>query len=81
MPLTAATNLSKRGRNNWKEEKLVSQNDHLNACLFSFNDSDARSALSGGSGDHGQLKHDGSENFFSELSEKLASKLKHHYWA
>ncbi|RCN50346.1 piwi domain protein [Ancylostoma caninum] len=63
----SATNLSKRGRNNWKTEN--------------FRDIGSESTASGASGERGRLVHDGSPNFFKDLSSHLSSKVNTHYWA
>ncbi|VDO50564.1 unnamed protein product [Haemonchus placei] len=64
---TSATNLSKRGRNNWKAEN--------------FRDMEDGSVVSGGSGDRGRLVHDGTPDFFKNLSARLHCEIDSHYWA
>lgn len=63
----SATNLSKRGRNNWKAEN--------------FRDMDDASVSSGASGERGRLTHDGTPDFFKNLSARLHSDINAHYWA
>ncbi|XGW19627.1 hypothetical protein V3C99_003458 [Haemonchus contortus] len=64
---TSATNLSKRGRNNWKAEN--------------FRDMEDGSVVSGASGDRGRLVHDGTPDFFKNLSARLHCEIDSHYWA
>ncbi|KAK5974904.1 Piwi domain-containing protein [Trichostrongylus colubriformis] len=63
----SATNLSKRGRNNWKAEN--------------FRDMESSSVSSGASGDRGRLVHDGTPDYFKNLSARLQSEIDSHYWA
>ncbi|VDL85775.1 unnamed protein product [Nippostrongylus brasiliensis] len=63
----SATNLSKRGRNNWKAEN--------------FRDMDDGSMASSCGGDRGRLAHDGTPDFFKNLSAQLRSDIHTHYWA
>ncbi|PIO70384.1 piwi domain protein [Teladorsagia circumcincta] len=64
----SASNLSKRGRNNWKAEN--------------FRDVEGGSVASGTSGgDTGRLVHDGTPDFFKNLSARLHCEINSHYWA
>ncbi|MCP9261745.1 hypothetical protein DINM_005076 [Dirofilaria immitis] len=64
--LYAAADLAKRGRNNFKTEQNITDDDD--------------SASSGSSG-KGHFTNDGSENYFSLMSAELANKLKYKFWA
>ncbi|VDK59917.1 unnamed protein product [Anisakis simplex] len=65
--LYAASNLAKRGRNNWK--------------IVCNNGDDDVSIASGDSGSHNQFHNDGAPDFFTNISSHLAPKLKHKFWA
>ncbi|VDO85954.1 unnamed protein product [Heligmosomoides polygyrus] len=53
----------------------------MGAIQVSFRDMDDASVSSGASGERGRLTHDGTPDFFKNLSARLHSDINAHYWA
>uniref|UniRef100_A0A8R1XN14 Piwi domain-containing protein n=1 Tax=Onchocerca volvulus TaxID=6282 RepID=A0A8R1XN14_ONCVO len=64
--LYAAADLAKRGRNNFKTEQNIA---------------DDNGSASSSSDGRGRFTNDGSENYFPMISAELANKLKYKFWA